>query len=98
MTYYMVEGIILDAGKMDDTIMKEHMAYTQKAMDSGMIFLSGLKTDMSGGVFLMKAEKPEEIESYLAREPFKLNGIQEYRWAEFNIHFINPQPVQWFEK
>lgn len=54
MKYYMVEGIILDAGKMDDAIMKEHMAYTQKAMDSGMIFLSGLKTDMSGGVFLMK--------------------------------------------
>ena len=43
MKYYMVEGIILDAGKMDDAIMKEHMAYTQKAMDSGMIFLSGLK-------------------------------------------------------
>ena len=39
MKYYMVEGIILDAGKMDDAIMKEHMAYTQKAMDSGMIFL-----------------------------------------------------------
>ena len=36
MKYYMVEGIILDAGKMDDAIMKEHMAYTQKAMDSGM--------------------------------------------------------------
>lgn len=98
MKYYMVEGIILDAGKMDDAIMKEHMAYTQKAMDSGMIFLSGLKTDMSGGIFLMKAEKPEEIESYLAAEPFKRYGIQDYRWAEFDIHYIHPQPDQWFEK
>ena len=87
MKYYMVEGIILDAGKMDDAIMKEHMAYTQKAMDSGMIFLSGLKTDMSGGVFLMKAEKP-----------FKRNGIQDYRWAEFDTHYIYPQPDQWFKK
>ena len=98
MKYYMVEGIILDAGKMDDAIMKEHMAYTQKAMDSGMIFLSGLKTDMSGGVFLMKAEKPEEIESYLAGEPFKRNGIQDYRWAEVDTHYIQPQPDQWFKK
>lgn len=98
MKYYMVEGIILDAGKMDDAIMKEHMAYTQKAMDSGMIFLSGLKTDMSGGIFLMKAEKPEEIESYLAAEPFKRNGIQDYRWAEFDTHYTHPQPDQWFEK
>ena len=96
MKYYMVEGIILDAGKMDDAIMKEHMAYTQKAMDSGMIFLSGLKTDMSGGIFLMKAEKPGEIESYLAAEPFK--RIQDYRWAEFDTHYIHPQPDQWFEK
>ena len=98
MKYYMVEGIILDAGKMDDAIMKEHMAYTQKAMDSGMIFLSGLKTDMSGGVFLMKAEKPEEIESYLAGEPFKRSGIQDHRWAEFDTHYIHPKPDQWFEK
>ena len=98
MKYYMVEGIILDAGKMDDAIMKEHMAYTQKAMDSGMIFLSGLKTDMSGGVFLMKAEKPEEIESYLAGEPFKRNGIQAYRWVEFDTHYIHPQPDHWFTK
>lgn len=53
---------------------------------------------MSGGIFLMKAEKPEEIESYLAAEPFKRNGIQDYRWAEFDTHYIHPQPDQWFEK
>ena len=35
----MVEGIILDAGKMDDAIMKEHMAYTQKAMDLSLIHI-----------------------------------------------------------
>ena len=39
MKYYMVEGMILDADRMNDAIMKDHMAYTQKAMDSGMIFL-----------------------------------------------------------
>ena len=61
MKYYMVEGMILDADRMNDAIMKEHMAYTQKAMDSGMIFLSGLKTDRSGGAFLMKAENPEDF-------------------------------------
>ena len=97
MKYYMVEGMILDADRMNDAIMKDYMAYTQKAMDSGMIFLSGLKTDRSGGAFLMKAENPEEIESYLASEPFKLYGIQDYRWAEFDIHYINPQPEQWFQ-
>ena len=35
MKYYMVEGLILDADRMNDAIMKDHMAYTQKAMDSG---------------------------------------------------------------
>ena len=42
MKYYMVEGMILDADRMNDAIMKDHMAYTQKAMDSGMIFLLSL--------------------------------------------------------
>ena len=97
MKYYMVEGIILDAGKMDDAIMKEHMAYTQKAMDKGLILLSGLKEDMSGGIFIMKADSGEEIGAYLAEEPFKKSGVQEYKVTEFQAHYFNGDPGAWFQ-
>lgn len=68
MKYFMIEGMILDADKMTDDIMKEHMTYTQKAMDEGTTLLSGLKTDMSGGVFIMKSDSKEKIEKYLSQE------------------------------
>ena len=37
------------------------MAYTQKAMDEGMILVSGLKSDMSGGIFVIKSESVEKL-------------------------------------
>ena len=42
MKYFMVEGIIRAAENMDDAIMEQHMAYTQKAMDQGNVLISGL--------------------------------------------------------
>ena len=42
MKYFLVEGNIIDAGRMTDDIMKEHMAYTGAAMERGMTFMSGL--------------------------------------------------------
>lgn len=87
MKYFIVEGILKDSDKINEDIMKKHMAYTQKAMDEGMILVSGLKSDMSGGIFVIKSESVEKLESYLSKEPFKLYGIQDYKFVEFNTLF-----------
>ncbi|WP_066714576.1 YciI family protein [Clostridium sp. Marseille-P299] len=96
MKYFIVEGNIIDAEKMTDGIMKEHMAYTGKAMEEGMYLMSGLKADMSGGIFIIKSESLESLENYLSKEPFKMNGIQDYRILEFNSHYFNPSADEWF--
>ena len=75
MKYFIVEGILKDSDKINEDIMKKHMAYTQKAMDEGIILVSGLKSDMSGGIFVIKSESVEKLEAYLSKEPFKLYGI-----------------------
>ena len=49
MRYFLVEGIIRAAENMDDAIMKQHMAYTQKAMDQGSILISGFIQLLSCG-------------------------------------------------
>lgn len=98
MKYFVVEGTILDPKKMNDEVMKMHMSYTQKAMDSGVILTSGLKEDMSGGLFIIKSETIENVENYLNNEPFKVNGIQEYRIIEFNSHYVYPSSKEWFDK
>lgn len=49
MKYFIIEGILKNTEKMNDEIMKEHMAYTGKAMEQGLVLVSGLKENMSGG-------------------------------------------------
>lgn len=98
MKYFIVEGMLKNSEKINENIMKEHMAYTQKAMDEGMILMSGLKSDMSGGIFVIKAESIEKLEAYLSNEPFKLYWIQDYKFVEFNAHYFNQSPSEWFNK
>lgn len=98
MNYFIVEGMIQNAEKMNDDTMQEHISYTQKAMDNGIILLSGLKNDMSGGIFVMKAETIEDIEAYLSNEPFKKYKIQDYKIIGFEPHYFNQSPNEWFNK
>ncbi|MGL5416757.1 MAG: YciI family protein [Clostridium sp.] len=97
MNFFMVEGTILNKENMTDEIMNAHIAYTQKAMDSGLVLLSGLKEDMTGGIFIMKASSKEEILNYLNNEPFKLNNIQDYKVTDFMTHYLNKDLDLWLK-
>lgn len=98
MKYFIIEGLLKASDKINDDIMKEHMSYTGRAMEAGMILTSGLKADMSGGLFVMKAEALKDIEGYLSNEPFKVYGIQDYKITEFEPHYVNSSPSEWFNK
>lgn len=98
MIYFTVIGTLENLKNMNDSIMEEHKAYTQKAMDEGMILLSGLKTDQSGGMFIIKAESVEQLEAYVYNEPFYVQGIQTYTYQAFDVHYINAEPNDWLKK
>lgn len=89
MRYFMIEGIIKNPDLINDDIMKKHMAYSKKAMDKGLIIMSSLKADMSGGLFVMIADSIEKIEEYLSNEPLKVHEIQDYKVTEFKPHYFN---------
>nr|WP_312983765.1 YciI family protein [Clostridioides sp.] len=95
MKYFIVESIIKNADLVDENTMIKHMAYSQKAMDEGLILMSGLKVNMSGGVFIMKADSLEKVENYLSSEPLKVSGIQDYIFTEFTPHYFNQSPREW---
>lgn len=98
MKHYIIEGNITNPEKINDHIMSAHIAYSQKAMDKGLILTSGLKEDMSGGLFMMKGESLAHIEEYLENEPLKVNNIQEYRIIGFTPHYFNQNSTEWFNK
>ncbi|CEN83008.1 YciI family protein [Paraclostridium sordellii] len=97
MKYFIVEGILKSTNKIDKDTMTKHMNYSQKAMDEGLILMSGLKENMSGGIFIMKSDSIENIKEYLDNEPFKLEGIQDYKIVEFSPHYFNKSPSEWFK-
>lgn len=97
MKYFIVEGILKSTNEIDKDTMTKHMNYSQKAMDEGLILMSGLKENMSGGIFIMKSDSIENIKEYLDNEPFKLEGIQDYKIAEFSPHYFNESPSEWFK-
>lgn len=95
MKHFIIEGKITNADLINDDIMKIHMAYSQKAMDMGLILMAGLKSDMSGGIFMMQAEDIKSVEIYLENEPLRVNGIQEYKITEFSMHYVNECSNEW---
>lgn len=97
MKYFIVEGILKSTNEIDKDTMTKHMNYSQKAMDGGLILMSGLKENMSGGIFIMKSDSIENIKEYLDNEPFKLYGIQDYKIVEFLPHYFNESPSEWFK-
>ncbi|WP_455717352.1 YciI family protein [Anaerosporobacter sp.] len=97
MKCFIVEGTITKPDLMTDSTMNEHIAYSQKAMDEGRIVMSGLKSDMSGGLFIMKAESLEQVDEYLLTEPLRVAGVQEYRIIEYSPHYINKNIDEWLD-
>lgn len=96
MNYFVIEGTLKNPELMTDSIMQKHMAYSKAAMDKGLILMSGLKSNMSGGLLIMKSESLKEVEDYLAAEPLKLAQIQDYHVIEFSPHYFNELPNEWF--
>lgn len=95
MKFFIIEGT-LNTDKIDDTLMQDHINYTNTKIEDGLIFLSSLKADMSGGLFIMKGNCIDDIHKYLENEPFYKAGIQEYTVTEFTPHYINSQNSNWF--
>lgn len=98
MRYFLIEGILKKSGSIDENILKDHVSYsTKNAVDAGLILVSGIKSDDSGGISIMKAESLEKVEDYLANDPLNLKGIQEYQVKEITPHYINQSAIDWFK-
>lgn len=101
MLYFMIEGTFFDPVPVEQTelekMIKEHVAYLQKGFDEGWMLFSGPKAHSGGGIILMKAESPEEVEQFLANDPLQKSGVQEYHVVEFRFHDGQPGVQSWFK-
>lgn len=67
-----------------DQHLAAHRAYLEEAYTQHMLIASGPKNPRDGGVFLSQLKDRAQLEAWLAKDPFQINGIAKYTIIEFN--------------
>jgi len=98
MKYYILEGNMkpdIPQGEEFKKILDAHHQFMVPYFESGKILTSGPLTRGRGGVILIRLEDEENIEDFIAADPFAQSGIQEYRISQFQIYQIQDYASQW---
>lgn len=66
-----------------DALVPAHREFLQRMYQAGTFLLSGRKEPRDGGVILANAASARELESWLAQDPFHVNGVASYQVIEF---------------
>jgi len=81
--HFVIESTYLAAIEKIDAQLAAHRAHLEVGFRSGMLLASGPQLPRSGGMILARAKDKAEVEEFLARDPFALAGLSEYRVVEF---------------
>ena len=76
-------------------ILAAHHQFMVPYFESGKILTSGPLIGGRGGVILLRLEDEENIDDFIAADPFAQSGIQEYRISQFQIYQIQEYANQW---
>lgn len=87
MKYFLIKGKITNPQFMTDDLMKEHQAYTGKAMAEGRVLFSSLTEDMTASVTVVRWNSRGDVEEFYENEPFYKNNILVYEIDEINMHY-----------
>jgi len=65
-----------------------HLAWMQRMHDAGKIILSGPSPDLRFGMYLIRADSPEEAHRIAASDPYTEAGDSSYELTQWNIRQI----------
>lgn len=63
--------------------VETHRAYLDKGYEKNLLITSGPKVPRTGGVMLSQAKTREELDEFIAQDPFVLNDVADYEVIEF---------------
>ena len=98
MHYYILEGTFREnhpTGPSFKAALDAHHAYLKPYFESGQVLFSGPKTAGGGGVMAIKFENTEDVEAFIANDPFVTKGVQDYRVTEFSVFGTQPYAEPW---
>lgn len=74
-----------------------HRSFLQTGYDAGKLLLSGTQNPPKGGVIVARADSLEVLEAFFEDDPYRKNGIADYRFIEFNPVKFYPMLQDWVE-
>lgn len=66
-----------------DPLLDAHIAWLKEGYAAGLCIASGRKVPRDGGVLLSKAGSRQQLDAWLARDPFALGMVARYDVTEF---------------
>jgi uncharacterized protein YciI len=98
MRYFFLEGEhLVPFEQRDPNLIAAHRQFLQRGYDEGHFLLSGPSVPPMGGVLVARAESREQLNEFLADEPFcKANLMRFSKITEFNPVQHLPVLAEWF--
>ena len=78
-----------------EEILPQHRAFLQTGYDRGWLLMSGPLNPRTGGIVVARAPSLEEIQAFFRQDPYQLNQLATYRFAEFSPVKHQPSMESW---
>jgi uncharacterized protein YciI len=91
MKHYIVEINFTVPLAQIEAIVPQHRAFLQTGYDRGWLLMSGPLNPRTGGLVVARAPSLEEIQSFFRQDPYQVNRLATYRFAEFSP--VKRQPL-----
>ncbi len=96
MQHYVVEiTYCVPLARIEETVAA-HRAHLQGGYEQGLLLASGPQIPREGGILLARAPSREALEEFLAKDPYSLQELVEYRLIEFQPVKHQNWAAAWF--
>jgi len=84
MNHFIVEIIYRAPLEKIDELLPKHREFLQTGYDKGILLMSGPQLPRLGGIIVARAASMEKIDAFFSNDPYQINKVAEYRYAQFN--------------
>jgi uncharacterized protein YciI len=78
-------------------VVGAHREHLQIGYDRGMLLCSGPQVPRTGGILIARAETKEALLEFCAIDPYRVEGVAEYRVIEFEPVKSQPFLKDWID-
>jgi len=100
MRYFIAESIFnaqlpVSEDELKTIVIPAHEAHIAKGIASGRILLAGPKLSEGGGLMISRAESREDLDAFLAIDPFVTMGVASFSVKEFKLNDRSEYVKEW---